>query len=61
MSRPIEPGLVLDEHLDGPRLLERMRATPATEYLVTGEAGVVGVLSAHDVAAALEQMGKGGP
>jgi Zn-dependent protease len=54
VSRPIEPGLVLEAGLDGPGLLERMRALPATEYLVTGADGVVGVLSAHDVAAALE-------
>jgi Zn-dependent protease len=61
VSRPIEPGLVLDAALDGSRLLERMRATPATEYLVTGAVGVVGVLSAHDVAAALQSGMRGGP
>jgi Zn-dependent protease/CBS domain-containing protein len=55
VARPIEPGLVLDDALDGPHLLERMRATPATEYLVTGADGAVaGVLSAHDVARVLE-------
>ena len=54
VSRPLEPGLVLDAGIDGPGLLERMRATPATEYLVTGAHGIVGVLSAHDVAAALD-------
>lgn len=55
VARPLEPGLVLDvANLDGPRLLERMRATPASEYLVTGADGAVaGVLSAHDVARAL--------
>lgn len=61
VSRPLEPGLVLDAALDGRRLLERMRATPATEYLVTGAEGVVGVLSAHDVAAALQGGPRGGP
>jgi Zn-dependent protease len=54
VTRPIEPGLVLDSSLDGRGLLERMRATPATEYLVTGAEGIVGLLSAHDVAAALQ-------
>ena len=59
VARPIEPGLVLGSDLDGPRLLERMRATPASEYLVTGSDGAVaGVLSAHDVARAL--AGRGG-
>lgn len=55
VSRALEPGLVLEPGLDGPALLERMRATPATEYLVTGADGEVeGVLSAHDVARALD-------
>ena len=54
VARAIEPGLVLEPGLDGPALLERMRATPATEYLVAGPDGqVAGVLSAHDVARAL--------
>ena len=55
VARAIEPGLVLGPGIDGPTLLERMRATPATEYLVTGPDGeVTGVLSAHDVARALD-------
>ena len=55
VTRMIEPGLVLEPGLDGPRLLERMRATPATEYLVAGPDGeVTGVLSAHDVARVLD-------
>ena len=54
VARPLEPGLVLDAGLDGERLLDRLRATPATEYLVTAEDGsVAGVLSAHDVARVL--------
>jgi Zn-dependent protease len=59
VARPLEPGLVIDAGLDGKRLLERMRATPASEYLVRGADGAVaGVLSAHDVARVL--YGRGG-
>jgi Zn-dependent protease len=55
VARPIEPGLVLDSRLDGEGLLERLRLTPATEYLVTAPDGsVAGVLSAHDVARVLD-------
>lgn len=55
VTRGIEPGLVLPPVLTGEQLLERMRATPATEYLVAGPDGEVqGVLSAHDVARALD-------
>ena len=55
VTRGIEPGLVLAPGLTGEQLLERMRATPATEYLVAGPDGAVqGVLSAHDVARALD-------
>jgi Zn-dependent protease len=58
VTRVLEPGLVLEPGIDGPTLLERMRATPATEYLVAGPDGeVAGVLSAHDVARALESGG----
>jgi len=55
VARPLEPGLVLDAGLDGERLLDRLRATPASEYLVTAADGsVAGVLSAHDVALVLD-------
>ena len=55
VARPLEPGLVLDADLDGEHLLDRLRATPATEYLVTAADGTVaGVLSAHDVARVLD-------
>lgn len=58
VTRALEPGLVLEPGIDGERLLERMRATPATEYLVTAPDGSVeGVLSAHDVARALDGKG----
>jgi Zn-dependent protease len=60
VTRAIEPGLVLDARLDGPHLIERMRATPATGDLVAGPDGVVaGILSAHAVARAPD--GKDGP
>jgi Zn-dependent protease/CBS domain-containing protein len=55
VSRPLEPGLVLAQDLSGERLLDAIRATPATEYLVTAPDGsVAGVLSTHDVARALD-------
>lgn len=59
VSRALEPGLILREGLDGQRLIERMRATPASEYLVKRADGTIaGILSAYDVARALE--GRGG-
>jgi Zn-dependent protease/CBS domain-containing protein len=62
VSRPLEPGLVLEEGLSGERLLDRLRATPATEYLVRAPDGsVAGVLSAHDVARALDGREATGP
>ena len=58
VTRALEPGLVLEPGIDGPALLELMRATPATEYLVAGPDGeVAGVLSAHDVARAIDGGG----
>ena len=62
VARAIEPGLVIEPGLDGAAVLERMRATPATEYLVAGPDGEVkGVLSAHDVARALDGRGEAAP
>jgi Zn-dependent protease len=62
VTRWLEPGLVLEPGLDGQALLERMRATPATEYLVRRPDGTVeGVLSAHDVARALDGKPGGEP
>jgi Zn-dependent protease len=55
VSRPIEAGLLIEDTLTGTSLLDRMRATPASEYLVTAPDGSIeGVLSAHDVARVLE-------
>jgi Zn-dependent protease len=59
VARAIEPGLVLDPGIDGPHLLERMRAVPASEYLVAGADGsVAGILATYDVARVLD--GRGG-
>ncbi len=50
VSRRIEPGLILALDLDGPGLLDAMRALPAEEYLVLDAEGrVFGVLAAKDV------------
>lgn len=50
-ARKMEPGLVLDPGLAGEELLAVMRATPASEYVVTGP--VPRVLVSEDVAAAI--------
>lgn len=50
VSRRLEAGLVLSVDIDGPGLLEVMRATPAAEYLVVdAESRVYGVLATKDV------------
>jgi Zn-dependent protease/CBS domain-containing protein len=55
VARPLAAGLVLDSRLQGERVLDAVRATPATEYLVVSPGGdVVGVLATVDIAAALE-------
>ena len=54
LARRLEPGMVLDADLSGADLLELMRATPATEYVLRDSAtGCVAVLSAEDVGRAL--------
>jgi len=51
----LDAGLTLDADLQGAAVLDAMRSAPATEYVVTEPDGsVVGVLTATDVAAALE-------
>lgn len=58
LARTLDPGLVLDADLEGAAVLEAMRRTPASEYLVrepTG--GILGVLAAADVARALDPAG----
>lgn len=60
LSRPVEPSLVMEADIDGDALLDQMRVTPASEYLVvepaTGE--VIGVLATSDVAAILDKSGR---
>ncbi|UQX86645.1 site-2 protease family protein [Jatrophihabitans telluris] len=54
VSRPLEPGLILSDGLDGEGLIEAMRAMPSSEYLVVDQAGVArGVLASSDVLGAL--------
>ena len=53
VSRRLEDGLVLDPALQGEALLEAMRATPASEYVVPDPTGPVRVLVTADVAEAV--------
>jgi len=54
LSRPLEQGLILADDLPGEQLLERVRSTPASEYLVVGADGISrGVLATSDLAKAL--------
>ena len=54
LSRPLEQGLILADDLPGEQLLERVRRTPASEYLVVGPDGISrGVLATSDLAKAL--------
>jgi Zn-dependent protease len=55
VARPLTAGLVLDARLRGESVLDALRATPATEYLVVEPGGkVVGVLATIDVMATLD-------
>ncbi len=50
MARTIEPSMVLSADLQGMALLDAIRRTPATEYLLVEASGeVVGVLAARDL------------
>jgi Zn-dependent protease len=50
LARRLEPGLVISAELVGEELVQAMRATPATEYLVVdAEGAIFGVLAAADV------------
>jgi Zn-dependent protease len=61
VSRPLEPGLILDETLTGEALLDAVRAHPASEYLVVGTDGTSrGMLATNDLARALG-LPLGGP
>jgi Zn-dependent protease/CBS domain-containing protein len=50
MARTLEPSMVLSADLQGMALLDAIRRTPATEYLLVEPSGeVVGVLAARDL------------
>jgi Zn-dependent protease/CBS domain-containing protein len=50
MARTIEPSMVLSADLQGMALLDAIRRTPATEYLLVEPSGeVVGVLATRDL------------
>jgi Zn-dependent protease/CBS domain-containing protein len=54
VSQPVSASSLLDPSLAGEALLARLRAAPASEYVVVGETGAIfGVLAARDVANAL--------
>ncbi len=54
VSRSLEPGLIIAEDLPGQAVLDAVRTTPATEYLIIGRDGVSrGVLAISDLARAL--------
>lgn len=57
VARPLEDGLILHRGLTGEQLLDAVRRTPATEYLVVDERGApAGILSTADLAAALGNL-----
>jgi Zn-dependent protease/CBS domain-containing protein len=54
VSRSLEPGLVISDGMNGEALLELVRTTPASEYLVIGPDGVSrGIIATVDLARAL--------
>jgi Zn-dependent protease len=56
VSRPIEPGMTVPDSAVGSAVLDAVRATPASEYLVVGHDGQpVGVLAINDVAVLLRR------
>jgi Zn-dependent protease len=62
VARPLEPGLTLRDTLRGEAILDALRATPASEYVVVGRDGsVLGVLVTADVVRALNPGSAPGP
>lgn len=54
VSRSLEPGLIITDDLPGAAVLDAVRETPASEYLIIGRDGVSrGVLAINDLAGAL--------
>jgi Zn-dependent protease/CBS domain-containing protein len=50
MARTVDPGLILNADLQGMALLDAIRKSPATEYLLVESSGeVVGVLTTRDL------------
>jgi hypothetical protein len=50
LARALDPGLVLSADLSGMELIEAVRRTPASEYLLIEPSGAVyGVLAATDL------------
>jgi len=57
VARSLEPGLVLPISLTGEELIEAVRKTPATEYLVVHPDGApAGILSTVDLATTLKRQ-----
>lgn len=55
VARALEPGLVLPIELDGEALLDAIKATPASEYLVVHSDGSpAGILAVSDLASTLK-------
>jgi CBS domain-containing protein len=57
LARPVESGLVLSPTLNGEALMNAIRTTPASEYLVADSDGLRGVLARADLVAALRALG----
>jgi Zn-dependent protease len=58
VARPLEPGLTVADSATGEAVLDAVRMTPASEYLVVGQDGrPVGLLSTSDVAMLLRRWG----
>jgi hypothetical protein len=50
MARSVDPSLILNADLQGIALLDAIRRSPATEYLLVDSSGeVVGVLASRDL------------
>lgn len=62
VARPITEGLVLDARLTGQSVLDALRSSPASEYLVVEPAGrILGVLATVDVVATVDPRRRRAP
>lgn len=58
LSRPLRRELILQDNITGETLLNVLRNTPASEYLVVAKTGAIrGVLAAADIGSALRAAG----